>query len=114
MSYTDPYRPAGFYLRHTWPARLTKLVLAALSLALAAVALGLAVASVIQVVFFITAGTVSWVLAAYLVAVIVTAVLTITWARVFAFAAAAAFRQLPAEHAGDVATGAAVVPLDAS
>jgi len=31
LSYTDPYRQAGFYLRHTWPARLAKLVLAELT-----------------------------------------------------------------------------------
>ncbi|MDR6692524.1 hypothetical protein J2X55_003469 [Microbacterium sp. 1154] len=98
-----------FYLRETWGTRLMHLAAAAFSVAVAAVALGVTLISVLQTVLLLRAEASAWPLFGYLVCAVVGGVLTVVWARIFWDRFRATFRRIvirSAEPTGAVTIGA--------
>lgn len=99
-------RPMGLYLRDTWRRRLGHVVVALIELCFAAFLLGLTILSVVQVVLFITHGTVTWPLAGYLLLAVAAGTGTFVFGRGFAQETGAAIRRVPEAVYPELPTGA--------
>jgi hypothetical protein len=99
---------AGYYLRETWPRRVTDAFFSLVMLAFSAAALGVTITAVLRAVMLMQAGPLAWPLMAYLVLAVLGGIATVQFARIFTQLAGHALSVTPETHAA-MPTGAVSV-----